>query len=197
MNCNFQNDLGRIIQQLLDECKLDEERLEVKTRPLYYSKYKYTFGINVNIEQFIEFESIKKTINRALRYIAFITSNESSLYIYVYSNSPEALEIVGKLDYDITYIHIIDKRYWDRVLPAPKPKGLYYDKFPYRVQFDSRIDVAQFEMLTLQFINEWRWSHTSPHKYAYIVDRRDLIMAKLGFTENIVNITERKIQEAS
>lgn len=190
---NFQNELGRYIQIYLDNALLDQERIQVVSRPLYHSKYKFSIGMDLKPSHWSAFQELKEDLNQGLSEFpeyGQLTANRTTLNFYLYSNEPKTLlhlkqdRYLAYLDFD--FLRIIDKAWWDKKLPTPEPTYKFYRTYNFRIRFTK--SRANLDLSKLK--GPWAPSHTYD-TMLYLSDPKDLMLMKLLYSDIILDIQDR------
>ena len=144
--------MTQIINFLTSNSLLDDERISVIKRPLFYGKYKFSLGFTPKIEDWFKFSEIKDYIISIL-IDSHLTANQRFFSFFLFSNNEELIKIISLNDYkfELKFLKIIDPKCYSLIQhPRPKPRKLFYNKFKFRIRFVEKFYPTHNEIINIR-----------------------------------------------
>jgi hypothetical protein len=195
----------RVYKSLLayyNVAKLSREDVSIVCRAPYFGEYRYSLHFSPTVLNWTRFDELVKNAATMIAGRGKLTYNPATLQINLFGNDPQLLRDMVRLDeMQFNSIHVIDESCWHWRLPPPKPKGLYYGRYRFRVRFKDRKwaenqkNIAELSNVTA----DWMLCHKrhTRRNFLYCASVRDVILAKLLFSDDIAEISDRSRATAS
>lgn len=179
----------RAVQSYVRQNVLDEDRLQLVKRALYFGQYKVAVHFSPTVSKWTDYNDLQASVVDSIRGRDYrLVGSSKALYFNIYTNDPEVLRQLRLQceSFDFSSIDVIDPSCWHITHPKPKNKGPFYHRFSYRVRVSES---AKLMPASYQGLMQASW--VTARCFFYCNEVRDLIMFKLLHSADILEINER------
>jgi hypothetical protein len=181
--------MNSAIQSYVLKDLLDEDRVRVVKRSLYFGEYRVAVHLGPTVSNWTMYGVLLKEITDCLSgYDHRIVSSIKALYFNIYTNDPDLLlELQAKGDsLEFTSIDMVDPSCWEMKQPRPKNRGPYYHKYSYRIRVSDAAKLTPDPLVGLMH-GDWLCAKN----FFYCQEVRDILMFKLLHADIITDVSER------
>jgi hypothetical protein len=213
MAWTYDQRMQRARDLLVDSAVLAESSIETIKRPPFFGKYRFGVGLSATPESWHEFDHNRAEVQAALHSRdCFVQSNSKTFDLYIFSNNPKVLRWIARnhRNWFVNHLRMVDRGFWHRTLPRPKPKGKFFNQFTWRIRL-SRWQMEMRPVATASGVMDCPFpglTHHAiaaikgPHKvlrqgrqlqrtFLYVDTISDVLMLKLILGGDITEIEER------
>lgn len=189
MTFSWEQRIYRPLRRIIDNDVLDEDRVEIVKRALYFTKYRVAIHFAPSVVNWVDYRELLTSLQEVLAGLDHrLVSSDQALYFNVYTNDPKVLALLNQYSesFQFTSVHVVHKSCWLISHSKPKNKGRFYHKFQFRVRVS---DAQELQNDQYQGLMSGCWLVAG--KFFYCRDTRDLMMFKLLHESDIMEISER------
>lgn len=189
---------------------MSADQIEILQRPPFFNRYRFGIGLSTTPESWHRFDELKNMVQTGVAALdCFVQSNSKSYEIYLFSSNPKVIRWMARnhRDFHVNWLRMIDPASWNRTLPAPKPKGKFFNTYSWRIRLSRyRMDMkpnkdgidCAYPGLTHHAIDAisgpkkvMRQGPRFERTFVYVDRVADVLMLKLILGGDIIEIEER------